>query len=165
MNIEKLTTKSQEVLHKAQLIAEGNGHQAIEPGHLLKGILEIDNNVVPFLLKELNINDKIVTKTVDSIVSSYPKVSGGQLHFSNHANKVMADAFKLMESFKDEFLSIEIMFLAMVDVSDSVGKFLKDSGITKDKLKAAIMKLQNGNNVDSKSSEDTYQALENMQKI
>ncbi|MBL7900047.1 MAG: ATP-dependent chaperone ClpB [Crocinitomicaceae bacterium] len=159
MNIEKLTTKSQEVLHKAQLIAEGNGQQAIEPGHLLKGILEVDNNVVPFLLKELNINDKIVTKTVDSIVSSYPKVSGGQLHFSNHANKVMADAFKLMETFKDEFLSIEIMFLAMVDAGDSVSKFLKDSGITKDKLKAAIMKLRNGNNVDSKSSEDTYQAL------
>src|SRR5688572_17549287 len=77
MNIEKLTTKSQEALHKAQLIAEGNGQQAIEPGHLLKAILEVDTNVVPFLLKELNINDKMVIKTVDSIVASYPKVSGG----------------------------------------------------------------------------------------
>jgi len=159
MNFEKLTSKSQEVVHKAQLIAEGNGQQAIEPGHLLKGILEVDNHVVPFLLKELNINDKVVSKTVDSIVASYPKVSGGQLHFSNHANKVFADAFKSMEQFKDEFLSIEIIFLAMVDAGDSVSKFLKDSGITKDKLKAAIMKLRNGNSVDSKSSEDTYQAL------
>lgn len=159
MNIEKLTSKSQEVLQTAQMIAEGNGQQAIESGHLLKAILEVDNNVVPFLLKELNINDKVVSKTVDSIVASYPKVTGGQLHLSNNANKLIGDAFRLMEGFKDEYLSIEILFLAMVDINDSVGKFLKDSGITKDKLKAAIMKLRNGNSVNSKSSEDTYQAL------
>ena len=159
MNIEKLTSKSQEVLQQAQLIAEGNGQQAIEPGHLLKAILEIDENVVPFLLKELNVNDKVVSQTVNSIVNSYPKVSGGQLHLSSTANKVIGDAFKLMENFKDEYLSIEILFLAMTDINDSVGKFLKDSGITKDKLKAAIMKLRNGNSVNSKSSEDTYQAL------
>ncbi len=159
MNIEKLTSKSQEVLQKAQVIAEGNGQQAIETGHLLKGILEVDNNVLPFLFRELNINDKVVSKTVDSIVASYPKVSGGQLHLSSNANKAIGDAFKLMEGFKDEYLSIEILFLAMVDINGSVGKFLKDSGITKDKLKAAIMTLRNGNSVDSKSSEDTYQAL------
>jgi ATP-dependent Clp protease ATP-binding subunit ClpB len=159
MNIEKLTSKSQEVLQKAQVIAEGNGQQAIETGHLLKGILEVDNNVLPFLFRELNINDKVVSKTIDSIVASYPKVSGGQLHLSSNANKAIGDAFKLMEGFKDEYLSIEILFLAMVDINDSVGKFLKDSGITKDKLKAAIMTLRNGNSVDSKSSEDTYQAL------
>ena len=160
MNIEKLTSKSQEALHQAQLIAEGNGQQAIEPGHLLKAILEVDTNVVPFLLKELNINDKMVVKTVDSIVASYPKVSGGgQVYLSNNANKVIGDAFKLMESFKDEYLSIEIFFLAMVDINDSIGKFLKDSGITKDKLKKAIMALRDGKSVDSKSSEDTYQAL------
>src|SRR5688500_613604 len=159
MNIEKLTSKSQEVLQKAQFIAEGNWQQAIEPGHLLKAILETDVNVVPFLLKELNVNDKVVTKTVDSIVTSYPKVSGGQLHLSANANKVIGDAFRLMESFKDEYLSIEILFLTMTDVTDSVGKFLKDSDITKDKLKGDIMKLRNGNSVNSKSSEDTYQAL------
>src|SRR5688572_15204555 len=111
MNIEKLTSKSQEVLQQAQFIAEGNGQQAIEPGHLLKAILEVDDNVVPFLLKELNVNDKVATKTVDSIVTSYPKVSGGQLHLSANANKVIGDAFRLMESFKDEYLSIEILFL------------------------------------------------------
>ena len=159
MNIEKLTSKSQEVLQKAQVIAEANGQQAIETGHLLKGILEVDNNVLPFLFRELNINDKVVSKTIDSIVASYPKVSGGQLHLSANAIKAIGDAFKLMEGFKDEYLSIEILFLAMVDINDSVGKFLKDSGITKDKLKAAIMTLRNGNSVDSKSSEDTYQAL------
>ncbi|MBI3133801.1 MAG: ATP-dependent chaperone ClpB [Bacteroidetes bacterium] len=159
MNIEKLTSKSQEVLQQAQVIAEGHRQQTIEPGHLLKGILEVDDNVIPFLLKELNINDKVVAKTVDSIVASYPKVSGGQMHLSNNANKVIGDAFKLMEGFKDEYLSIEILFLAMVDINDSIGKFLKDSGITKDKLKKAIMTLRNGNSVNSKSSEDTYQAL------
>lgn len=159
MNIEKLTSKSQEALHKAQLIAEGHGQQAIEPAHLLKGMMEVDQNVIPFLLNELNINDKVVAQTVDSIVSSYPKVSGGQLHLSANANKVFGDAFRLMESFKDEYLSIEIFFLAMSGLSDSLGKFLKDSGVTQDKLKNAIMKLRNGNSVNSKSSEDTYQSL------
>src|SRR5690606_27885086 len=119
-----------------------------------------DQNVVPFLLKELGVNDKLISKTVDSIVTSYPKVSGGgQVYLSNNANKLIGDAFKLMEGFKDEFLSIEILFLAMIDINDSVGKFLKDQGITKDKLKTAIMTLRNGNSVNSKSQEDTYQAL------
>lgn len=159
MNIEKLTSKSQEVLHKAQLIAEGKGQQAIESGHLLKAILEIDQNVVPFLLNELKVNDKLVSQTVNSIVDSYPKVTGGQLHLSNNANKVLAEAFKLMEEFNDEYLSLEIIFLAMTGVNDAVGSFLKDTGITKDKLKKAIMTLRNGNSVNSKSQEDTYQAL------
>lgn len=159
MNIEKLTTKSQEVLQQAQTIAQGNSQPTIEPGHLLKALLEVDDHVIPFLLKDLNINDTIFSKTIDSIVNSYPKVSGGQLHLSNNANKVIGDAFRLMEGFKDEYLSLEILFLAMTDLSDAVGKFLKDSGITKDKLKTAIMKLRNGNNVNSRSSEETYQAL------
>ena len=159
MNIEKLTSKSQEVLHKAQLIAEGKGQQAIESGHLLKAILEIDQNVVPFLLNELKINSNVVSQTVNSIVDSYPKVTGGQIHLSNNANKVLAEAFKLMEGFKDEYLSLEIIFLAMTTVNDAVGNFLKDTGITKDKLKNAIMTLRNGTSVNSKSQEDTYQAL------
>ena len=159
MNIEKLTSKSQEVFHKAQLIAEGKGQQAIESGHLLKAILEIDQNVVPFLLNELKINSNVVSQTVNSIVDSYPKVTGGQIHLSNNANKVLAEAFKLMEGFKDEYLSLEIIFLAMTTVNDAVGNFLKDTGITKDKLKNAIMTLRNGTSVNSKSQEDTYQAL------
>ena len=159
MNFEKLTTKSQEALHKAQLIAEGNGQQVIEPVHLLKGMMEVDNNVIPFLLRECAVNEKIFQQTVDSMVASYPKVSGGQLHLSGAANTLFANAFKLMDALKDEYLSIELFFLAMTDLNDQLGKFLKDSGITKEKIKNAIMKLRNGNNVNSKSSEDTYQAL------
>ena len=96
---------------------------------------------------------------MNSIVDSYPKVTGGQIHLSNNANKVLAEAFKLMEGFKDEYLSLEIIFLAMTTVNDAVGNFLKDTGITKDKLKNAIMTLRNGTSVNSKSQEDTYQAL------
>ncbi|MBK7130709.1 MAG: ATP-dependent chaperone ClpB [Crocinitomicaceae bacterium] len=159
MNFEKLTTKSQEALHKAQLIAEGNGQQVIEPAHLLKGMMEVDNSVIPFLLRECAVNEKIFQQTVDSIVVSYPKVSGGQLHLSGAANTLLANAFKQMDTYKDEYLSIELLFLAMKDLNDQLGKFLKDSGITKEKIKQAIMKLRNGNTVNSKSSEDTYQAL------
>lgn len=110
MNINKLTTKTHEVLQQAQTIAEGNGQQAVEPGHILKAMLEIDKAVLPFILKESNLDDQKVSTTLNSIVNSYPKVSGGQLSMSNAANKLLAASFKLMDEFRDEYLSIEIDF-------------------------------------------------------
>ena len=156
MNIDKLTTNSQEILQKAQLIAEGEGQQAIETGHLLKGMLESDQSVLPYLLKECNINPDSLKKTVDSIVISYPKVSGGQIYLSNNANKVIANAFKISESFKDEFIATEVLFLGMLSLEDSIGKLLKDLGLKQNTLKEAIMKLRNGDSVTSQGQENTH---------
>ena len=160
MNIDKLTSKTQEVLQKAQSIAEGHGQQAIEPGHLLLGIIETDHNVLPYLMKELNVDIDMIQNTTRSIVKNYPKVSGGQVYMSNSINKVFSSAFKLTDSFKDEYLSIEILFLALLDAGDSVSSMLKDMGITKKKLKDAIYKLRQGESVNSKGQEDTYRALD-----
>ena len=159
MNIDKLTTKSQEVLQKAQMIAEGEGHQAIETGHFLKAMLESDQSILPYLLKECNINPDSLKNTVDSIVSSYPKVIGGQVYLSNNANKLIASALKLSESLKDEFISTEVLFLGMLSLDDSIGKLLKDLGLEQNKLKEAIMKLRNGDSVTSQGQESTYQSL------
>jgi len=159
MNINKLTTKTQEIIQQAQLIAQGEGQQAIETGHILKSALEVENSILPFLLGEFNLEIAAVKNTVNSIVSSYPKVSGGDPYMSKDSNKLFATAFKQMDAFKDEYLSLEILFLGLVKGSDSTAKMLKDMGITEAPLKEAIMKLRNGESVNSQGSEETYQAL------
>jgi ATP-dependent Clp protease ATP-binding subunit ClpB len=159
MNINKLTTKTQEIIQQAQLIAQGEGQQAIETGHILKSALEVENSILPFLLGEFNLEISAVKNTVNSIVASYPKVSGGDPYMSKDSNKLFATAFKQMDAFKDEYLSLEILFLGLVKGSDSAAKMLKDMGITEAPLKEAIMKLRNGESVNSQGSEETYQAL------
>ena len=159
MNIDKLTSKTQKVLQQAQTIAESFGHQAIEPAHILKGMFEVDENVLPFLFKEFNLNDSITRGAVDSIVQSFPKVEGGQIYLSQNSNKLFSNAFEESKTFKDEFLATEMLFLAMLSIKDSVGQMLKDAGFETNKLKQAIMKLRNGDSVQSQGQEDTYQAL------
>jgi ATP-dependent Clp protease ATP-binding subunit ClpB len=159
MDVEKLTHKTKEVLNNAQAIVEANGQQAIEPAHILKAMLEIDDTVFPFLFNKLNVNLNHFKTIVDKMVQSFPKVSGGQVYLSNKSNQLINDAFKLLSEFSDQFVSIELLFYAMTDLNDSIGELLKDNKITKQKLKEAIMDLRNGNNVDSAGAEDTYQAL------
>src|SRR5688572_663495 len=111
MNLNNYTIKSQEAIQQAVQIATVNGQQAIEPAHILKGILEVDENVTPFILKKLNINPSSFTKTVESVIKSYPKVSGGQPHLSSAANKAMAKASTYLKEYNDEFISIEHLLL------------------------------------------------------
>ncbi len=160
MNIDQLTNKTQEVIQRAQVIANGNAQQVLEPGHLLKGILEVDNNVIPFLIKELGLNSELLEKTISSIVMAYPKVEGGQLYMSNNTNQLFSSGFKTMKTFGDEFLSIEVLFYTMLELNDSVGNFLKEYGIKQKELKLAIMKLRNGESVNSQGQEGTYRSLD-----
>lgn len=160
MNIDKLTTSSQEVLQKAQSIVQGNGQQVLEPSHILKAIMEHENSVVPFLAKETQVDIETMRKTVDSMVAALPKVEGGQIHLSNQSNQLFSKAMQEMKSFGDEFLSVDILFYSMLDLSDSVGRFLKDAGFTEKNLKLAIMKLRNGESVTSQGQEGTYRSLD-----
>src|SRR5579872_1759977 len=107
MNFNNFTIKSQEAVQQAVTLATANGQQAIENGHILKAILETDENVAPFILKKLGINEQVFSKTLDSIVNSYPKVSGGQPYLSASANQAIAKATNFLKEFKDEFISIE----------------------------------------------------------
>lgn len=159
MNFNNFTIKSQEAIQQAQQLATAAGNQSIEVGHLLKGVMLVDENVTPFLLKKLQVNTAIVTQTLDKILESYPKVSGGQIYLSQHANAVLAKATNYLKEFQDEFVSLEHLLLAMISTSDQVSKMLKDSGVNEKDLKTAIRELRKGERVTSASAEDNYQSL------
>jgi ATP-dependent Clp protease ATP-binding subunit ClpB len=159
MNFNNFTIKSQEAVQKATEIAAAKQHQAIETSHLLKGMLMVDENVVPYLLKKLNVNLDIFTKALDHIIDSYPKVSGGEQYLSGDANKALQKAAALAQEFKDEFVSIEHLLLGILEVNDSTSKLLKDNGVTEKELKAAIRQLRKGSVVNSQTAEETYNSL------
>ncbi len=160
MDINKLTIKTQETLQQAQVLAQSKGNQAIETGHALSAMFSVDENVLPYLLKELNIDTTILKQLVDKIINSYPKVSGGQLHLSQNLNSAMLKGMEAMKTFKDEYLSLEILFFAFLDGNDAVARLLKDQGIDKKHLKKVIMDLRNGESVNSQGKEGTYKSLE-----
>src|SRR5690349_5760317 len=114
MNFEKFTIKSQEALQKSAEIAQSNQQQAIEPGHLLKAILQTDENVISYLIKKLNVNQTILTTKLDEIVQAYPKVTGQQAYLSSNANTVLQRAEKELREFNDEFIAIEHLLLALL---------------------------------------------------
>jgi ATP-dependent Clp protease ATP-binding subunit ClpB len=159
MNLNNFTIKSQEAIQQAITLATMNGNQAIENGHILKAILEVDENVAPFILKKLNIKADVFEKTLDSVLKSYPKVEGGQPFLSTSANQTVAKATSYLKEFKDEFVSIEHLILGILASGDSVSGMMKDMGFNEKDLKAAIKELRKGASVTSQSQEETYNAL------
>ncbi len=164
MDISKFTIKSQEVIQQAQNFAESSGNQAIETGHLLKAIFLIDQDVAPYLFKKLSVNQQMLEAALDRILVSYSKVEGGQVYLGQNANKVLTNALAEMKSFGDEFVSVELLLVGLLDVNDAIGSLLKDNRITKTTLKQAIMDLRKGDKVTSNSQEGTYQSLEKYAK-
>jgi ATP-dependent Clp protease ATP-binding subunit ClpB len=159
MNFNNYTIKSQEVLQSATQEAITNGQQAIETGHILKGILSVDENVTPFLLKKLGVNVQAFEGAVESQVKSYPKIDGGQPYLSNKATQVLGKATNFLKDFGDEYVSIEHMLLALLGAGDTISQLMKDSGVSEKQLKVAITELRKGSNVTSQTAEDTYNAL------
>ncbi len=159
MNFNNFTIKSQEAIQQAQQIAGEYGHQAIETGHILKGILKVDESVTPFLLKKLGVNVDIFSKAVDKIVESYPKVSGGDQYLSRNANAVLQKAVSLLKEFNDEYVTIEHLLLALLTGGDSIAQLMKDNGIREKELKMAIQELRKGERATTATQEDRYNAL------
>lgn len=164
MDFNKFTIKSQEVLQQAQNLAEGNGQQTIETGHLLKAIFLTDQEVTPYLLGKLNVNRNILESALDRIIQTYPKVEGGHIYLSQNANRVLQYALNELKNFGDEYVSVEMILYSLLDATDAVGSLLKDNKITKPNLKQAIMNLRKGEKVTSSSQEGTYQSLEKYAK-
>ena len=159
MNINNFTIKAQEAVQKAQEIATARQHQAIESGHLLKGILSVDENVTPFLLKKLEVNIPRLTQQTDALLDKLPRVSGGGQYLSNDANQALVKATQLATEMGDDFVSIEHMLLGLLSGRDEVAHLMKDAGVSEKNLKAAIADLRKGSKVGSQSAEDTYNAL------
>jgi ATP-dependent Clp protease ATP-binding subunit ClpB len=159
MNLNNFTIKSQEAVQQAQQIALTNGQQAIENGHILKGIMAVDENVTPFILKKLNVNTAMFNKALDKIVESYPKVSGANQYLSQPATLALTKANNYLKDFNDEYVSIEHLLLGILASKDTISQLMKDNGITEKDLKAAITDLRKGSRVTSHSQEETYNAL------
>ncbi|WMI65367.1 ATP-dependent chaperone ClpB [Aestuariibaculum sp. YM273] len=159
MNLNNYTIKSQEAIQQAQQIAQGFGHQQIENEHLFKGILEVDENVLPFILKKLNVNIGILEQALDKQIESFSKVTGSELMLSREAGKTLNEASIIAKKMKDEYVSIEHLIIAIFKSNSKIAQMLKDQGVTEKSLTASIQELRKGENVTSQSQEETYNAL------
>src|SRR6478736_3920876 len=164
MNFNNYTIKSQEAIQKATEIAGGNQQQAVETGHLLKGILETDENVTSFLIKKLGVNKNILDTKLNQIIAAYPKVSGGSPYLSNAAAAALQKATNYLKEFNDEFVTIEHMLLALMSGSDNVASLMKDVGFSEKHLKMAIKELRGGEKVTDQNAEAKYNSLKRYSK-
>ena len=159
MNFDKFTIKAQEAIQEAVKLVQSRGQQAIEPEHLLAGILKVGENVTNFLFQKLGVNQHMVEQVLESQIASRPRVQGGEPYLSRETNEVLTKAQDIAAKGNDEFVSLEPMLQALLTVKSNVSKILKDAGMTEKELAAAIQELRKGQKVTSASSEDTYQAL------
>ena len=164
MNLNNFTLKSQEVVQTAQQLTQQLGHQQIENEHLFKALLEVDDNVLPFVFKKLQVNFSLLEKLTYSALESLPKVSGGDILLSPNASKTLISAINLSKASKDEFVATQHLLLALFDSKGNIGKILKDQGITKKSLEETLDQLQQGEKITSASAEDQYNALEKYAK-
>ena len=159
MNFNNFTIKSQEAVQQAVNLVQIKGQQAIEPEHLLAGVLKVGENVTNFLFQKLGINDQQVATVLERQIASLPKVSGGEPYLSREANEVLQKAVELSKDLGDEYVSLEAIILAILNVKCTASTILKDAGMTDQELRSAITELRQGQKVTSQSSEDTYQSL------
>ena len=159
MNFNNFTIKAQEAIQFASQVAQANNQQAIETGHILKGLFQEAENVVVFLLKKLDVNLNIFRQTLDKIIESYPRVTGGDQYLSSAANKVLQKSVSLAQEMGDQFVSVEHILISMLDAGDSVSRLMNDNGINKDELRKAVSELRKGSKVDSQTAEDRFDSL------
>lgn len=159
MNINNFTIKAQEAVQKATEIVSGHQQQAIEPAHLMKGLLLVDEHVITHLLKKLDVNIGYLNEELDKLINGFPKVSGSNIYLSNSANAVLQKAQSYLKEFKDEFVSIEHLLLGILQAGDKAGALLKDQGVTEARLKKAINELRGSSRVTDQNAEATYNAL------
>lgn len=161
MNLNQFTIKAQEAIQKAQQIAFGYQHGAIENAHILKALLEVDENVVGYLFRKLNVNTRILQSKLDEIINKLPRISGEAAQYlSREANTMLLTAQNLIKDYKDEFVSVEHILLALVKGSDNVSKLLREVGVNEKDLKSAIADLRKGSRVTDQSAEAKYNALD-----
>jgi ATP-dependent Clp protease ATP-binding subunit ClpB len=159
MNPDNYTIKSQEAIQRAQQIAQSYGHQQIENEHFFKAIFEVDENVLPFILKKLNVNLNVLELALDKQLESFPKVTGADLMLSREASKTLNEASIIAKAMNDDYVSIEHFILAVFKSKSKIAQMLKDQGVTEKGLKAAIDELRKGDRVTSQSQEETYNSL------
>lgn len=164
MNLNNFTLKAQESIQKAQEIAVGSQHPQIENAHILKGLLISDDNVVPFLIKKLDVNLTHLQSELDKLLNGYAKVSGGQIYLSPNATTALQKSLTFLKDFNDEFVTVEHILLGILSVKDDVSDLLTQHGVTLQKLIRAIKELRKGSGVKSQTAESSYNALNRFAK-
>jgi len=159
MTFDKFTIKAQEAIQEAVRVAEARKQQAIEPEHLLAAIMKTGQQVTQFLFRKLSVNEQAVSQTLEGQLQSLPRVEGGEPYLARETNNILTRAEELAGKQGDEFVTIELMLLALVGSNCTAAKILKDAGVTEKELTAAIRELRGGQQAKSQSSEETYQSL------
>lgn len=164
MTFDKFTIKAQEAVQEAINTAQRSGQQSIEPVHLLKGLMGKAKDVTNFLFQKLGVNAMQVEAVVDREISRLPRVQGGQPYLGNEANSVLQKAVDISQKMGDEFVSVEPIMLALLEVNSTASRIMKDAGCTEKDMRAAINELRQGQKVQSQSADDNYQSLEKYAK-
>ena len=164
MTLDKFTIKAQEAVQEAVNVAQRAGQQVIEPVHLLRGVLTQGRDVCNFLFQKMGANIQTVSSLVDNEIQHLPRVSGAQPYLSNDSNEVLNKSLDIAQRMGDEFVSTELIFLAITAGNSTAAKILKDAGFSEAETGKAITQLRNGQNVKSQSADDNYQALEKYAK-
>ena len=159
MNFNQYTIKSQEAIQQAQQLTQSLEQQQIENEHLFKGILTVDENTIPFLLNKLNVNISLLEQILDKQLDSFAKVTGADISLSRETNKTLNEASIIAKKMNDEFVSIEHLFMAILNSKSTISQALKDQGVTDKELKSAIIELRKGERITSQNAEETYNSL------
>jgi ATP-dependent Clp protease ATP-binding subunit ClpB len=159
MNIEKFTIKSQEAIQHAFSLAQMKGHQRVETGHLYLSLSEKVGEISSYILKKVGVNPAAINTVIEKIIESYPKVQGGKQYLSDDASKVLQKAVSYAENASDEYVSAELIFKALLSSKDAVAQVLKDNGVSDKSIDQVIGELRKGEQVNSSSAEDQYNAL------
>ena len=159
MTLENFTIKAQEAVQEAVNTAQRSGQQVIEAIHLLKGVMEKGDDVTRFIFQKLGVNAAHIEQLVDNEIQHLPKVQGGQPYLSNEANSVLLKAQDLSKKLGDEFVSIEPLLLALIDVRSTASRILKDAGMNVNEAQKAVNELRQGQRVQSQSGDENYQSL------
>jgi ATP-dependent Clp protease ATP-binding subunit ClpB len=160
MNFKKFTIKAQEAIQEAANIALAHGQQVIEPAHIMGGVLKSNEQIVSYLLQKTGSNANRISDEVQKILASLPKVSGGEPYLSRESNKVLTKAEEIAKAGGDEFVAIEPILLALLEVESNVSAILKNNGVYRQGLEKAIQELRQGSKVTSPTAEESYQALD-----
>ena len=164
MNFEKYTIKAQEAVQEAVATAQRAGQQTIEPVHLLQGVMNKGKDVTNYVFQKLGVNPQQIQTLVAGEISHLAKVQGGQPYFSNDAANVLNKTEEISQKLGDQFVSLEPLFLALLEVNSTASRILKDAGVTQKEAMQAILELRQGNKVNTQSGDENYQALDKYAK-
>lgn len=159
MNFENFTIKSQEVVQQAVQLAHSAGNQAIEPVHLLQALMQKGESVIKFIFQKTGVDARMTEMQIDNAIEKLPRVNGGDAFLSRDSNDVLMKALDAAKKLGDEYVTIEALLLALLQVNSSAATILKDNGLTEHELKTAIAELRKGTKATSQSAEESYNAL------